>query len=99
MYYRGNNESIDIEIDRDGFAADKPVSINPVKKSFSLVLENRTGDAHTLSLNIKGFPAGTYMMKTGKKVAEKIILTVNTETIKVAMTDVPLTTLTFEMRN
>lgn len=73
LYYRDGNTSVDIECDRDGFAKDKAVTLDPAKGRLHAVIENRTGDTHATSIVIKGFPAGNYNLKTSNKPAEKIV--------------------------
>ncbi len=42
-----------LELDRDGFAAEKPIVTDKALKRIRIVLENRTGDAHATGLRLE----------------------------------------------
>ncbi|HEY4061330.1 MAG TPA: DUF5695 domain-containing protein [Puia sp.] len=52
LYYRRKDGNFDIELNRDGFAKDQPLIIGPDSLVFRL--EDRSGDAHTTSVLLKG---------------------------------------------
>ena len=52
IFYRRKEDGFDLELDRDGFAKDQPVIIG--RDSITFRLENRSGDAHTTSVTLKG---------------------------------------------
>jgi hypothetical protein len=47
-------------LDRDGFAAEKPVKVSMSLDEVSFVLENRTGDSHKTMLTVSATPAGRF---------------------------------------
>lgn len=49
-----------IQLDRDGFAENKPIVFARTLDEIHFVLENRTGDAHPAQLKLTGLPSGTY---------------------------------------
>jgi hypothetical protein len=57
-----------IALDRDGFAADQPIVLDPSLSRVSFAVENRTGDQHTTGL-LLSFPAGAgyTILQDGKK--------------------------------
>jgi hypothetical protein len=58
-----------LSLDRDGFAAEKQISVTPALDRVTFTLENRTGDSHTAILKVTS-PDGTEPKVTvdGKKV-------------------------------
>lgn len=73
FYYRNSNNKIDIELNRDGFAKDKFITIESSGKSLQLVLENRTMDMHVTPINILGL-SGNYEVKVNGKPAQQVHL-------------------------
>lgn len=53
-----NIQRLKIELDRDGFATDKPIRLDKRLGKISFTLENRAGDRHTTGLCLS-LPAGT----------------------------------------
>jgi hypothetical protein len=49
-----------VELDRDGFAKDKPLKFNEALTDIELPLENRSGDRHETALTLTGLPEGVY---------------------------------------
>ena len=47
-------------LDRDGFAAEKPIRLDDSWNEISFTLENRSSDAHDTQLSIEGLPNGDY---------------------------------------
>ena len=85
LYYRYGRSAMDVTLDRDGFAKDQPVKIAPATGNLRAVIENRSGDAHTTTLTIKGFPAGTYRMITGNKQTAGIEVNGHEQQLAIAM--------------
>jgi len=68
LYYRDGVKSVDIELDRDGFARDSSVVFDLSRDQLSFYVENRTGDRHTLSIHLKGDGLeGSYEDGQGKR--------------------------------
>jgi hypothetical protein len=63
-----SNLRLHILLERDGFAADKPVVVNNVGDKISFELENRAGSNHNAKLTLLGLPAGSYIAKMNGKV-------------------------------
>ena len=61
FFYRNGNSKIDLELDRDGFAADEPVIFDPLQQ-IRCTLENRTADAHETHITVKGL-TGSYSLE------------------------------------
>ena len=55
-----------MELDRDGFAANRAVGFNSSLSRIDFVLENRTLDAHKTNLQLRGLPAGTYRVSLNR---------------------------------
>ncbi len=51
------HERLKLELDRDGFAANQKIILDKGMRKLSFVLENRSGDAHTVTLKVSA-PAG-----------------------------------------
>jgi len=49
-------------LDRDGFAKNKPITVSDDLEEIRFSLENRTGDSHKTSLELKGLPPGSYQV-------------------------------------
>ncbi|HEV2473987.1 MAG TPA: DUF5695 domain-containing protein, partial [Chthonomonadales bacterium] len=61
---------VEMELRRDGFAAEKPVLFNRNLTRFTFQVENRSGGTHTSALRISGLPAGDYRVQlNGKRAA------------------------------
>jgi hypothetical protein len=58
-----NNLGMELQLNRDSFAASQNVSISEGKNSISFVLGNERPVAHTTRLTVKGLVAGTYSVK------------------------------------
>src|SRR6266700_1012449 len=53
---------LQMELARDGFARNMPVTFDPSLKQFSFLVENRSGDDHNTVLHLRGLPAGVYQV-------------------------------------
>ena len=84
LYYRNGKHSIDIEMNRDGFAKNKPVAIEPSGNSIQMILENRTMDAHPTQIEIKGL-TGNYGVSVNGKTIQQLILNAAGTTLTVPM--------------
>jgi hypothetical protein len=51
---------VELTLDRDGFAKDRPVTFDDALKQIDFQLENRGGGAHEAVLHLRGVPAGRY---------------------------------------
>ena len=60
-----DDSRIHLELDRDGFAAERLVQFPETLKSFRFHLENRTQDAHTTILKTSGLSPGSYVIELG----------------------------------
>lgn len=65
LYYRNGNKKTDLELDRDGFAANRAVTLD-LGRQIRCSLENRTGDAHKTHLTIRGL-TGSYSLEVDGK--------------------------------
>ena len=68
---QGNNR-LHILLDRDGFAAKKPVFFNTELTEIGFTLENRTGDKHTTRIALSGLAAGSYTIAIAGKESTSI---------------------------
>ncbi len=80
FHFIKSNLSIHILLERDGFAADKPVFVSNAGDEIRFDLENRSKSAagapekstHMTQLKVSGLPAGNFLVKVnGKTVAER----------------------------
>ena len=94
LYYRNSNAKIDIELASDGFAKDRVVTIDPSRTLLQFELENRTGDAHNVDMNIKGLQ-GTYQLKADGILLKKVSFTNDKSVISVPVKSTTTTTVTF----
>jgi hypothetical protein len=53
---------LQMELARDGFARNAPVTFDPSLTQFTFLLENRSGDEHDAVLHLRGLPAGVYQV-------------------------------------
>jgi len=60
-------ERLHLVLDRDGFAAGKPVEIRGGAEVLSFVLENRSGDGHSTALKVSGTFKGKYQVSADGK--------------------------------
>jgi hypothetical protein len=74
LYIRSKEHQIDIELQQDGFAREKPVVFDQTSGNLSFSIENRSGLAHTTSVLINGalytlsLPAGSSLTSFNKKI-------------------------------
>lgn len=54
-----------LALDRDGFAAEKPIRVSRAMDSFSFLLESRTPKKHPAVLTVEGLPPGEYSITDG----------------------------------
>jgi len=60
-----------VELDRDGFARERPISVREDLGEIAFDLENRTSDAHETVLELSGSAPGTYeVFLNGKSLAK-----------------------------
>jgi hypothetical protein len=69
FYYRNGDQQLDIELGSDGFERGKKIVFHPAGQSIQMILENRTGDAHTTKIFFKGLN-GRYEVKAGAKLQQ-----------------------------
>ena len=77
-----------IELARDGFAANQPITIDRGLRALSFSVENRTGDAHTVTIRL-ALPRGTSWDARGGGRALPVVA--NPDTDYPFRVDVPLT--------
>jgi hypothetical protein len=66
------NLRMHILLERDGFAADKPVFVSNSGDKIRFDLENRAKSKHTTQLKVSGLPEGIFLVKVdGKMIMEK----------------------------
>lgn len=53
-------QRVQMEFDRDGFASEQPVTFDDSLSRIDFSIENRSGEAHETSLQLRGLPAGSY---------------------------------------
>jgi hypothetical protein len=52
FFYRNGADGFDLELDRDGFAKDKPILIATPDGGISFAIENRSGDTHITTITL-----------------------------------------------
>ena len=65
-------QRVDILLDRDGFAKDKPVSFDDALAVVRFTLENRAAAGHDALVRIAGLPQGTYRATVQNRLAQKL---------------------------
>ena len=93
LYYRNGTQKMDVELNRDGFARDKMVSIDPQGKSLSFQIENRTADAHQVQINLKGLK-GVFELKLNGTKGQQIKLNPEGTVINISLTSALTTNVT-----
>ena len=93
LYYSNGNNKLDIELNRDGFAKGKTVIIDPSGSQLQFQLENRTGDAHAVQINIKGLK-GNFQLKADGTVLKNVIFDHEKAVIIIPVRSVKNTTVT-----
>jgi hypothetical protein len=85
---------LQIELARDGFAKNMPVTFDPSLTQFKFLVENRSNDEHDTVLHLHGLPAGVYQVT----IAGRSMPTVNSQhgephdvTLPIRSTTVPVT--------
>jgi hypothetical protein len=68
---RGERQ-LHILLDRDGFAAGRPIVVDDDLRDIRFTLENRTQDQHVATLCLAGLPAGDYSVHVDGKLAGQI---------------------------
>lgn len=92
FYYR-NGTNIDVELNRDGFAKDKFITLESSGKSLQLILENRTGDGHNTQITLRGL-SGNYDVKSNGKTIQQISFNKEGSVITLPMQGRGMTTVT-----
>ncbi len=82
IYYRNGDQKIDLELIRDGFKWNQVVMVDPTGKSVQFTIENRTADAHSLPVLVKGLK-GSYEIKVNGKAGKKITSNGDTSSINI----------------
>ena len=95
LYYRNGTNKMDIEMNRDGFAKGKPVIIDPTGKLLKFDIENRTRDAHVLSLNVKGLN-GRYQISANGKAVKQVQFNSGQTAVTIPVSAAALTSLTLQ---
>jgi hypothetical protein len=73
LYYRAGAIKIDLVLGRDGFDAHEPIVFDTAGKQIRFTLENRSGDAHILPVQVNGLK-GTYTVKTNGHYSATVVL-------------------------
>ena len=58
-------ERFHMELDRDGFAAGRPIEFDDALKAVSFTLESRSADQHTTMLRVAGLAPGEWAVESG----------------------------------
>jgi hypothetical protein len=65
LFVRAGGMRLDLELDRDGFAAGRPIEIREDLSRISFAVESRCGGAHEARLLVRGLPPGAYEIRAG----------------------------------
>ena len=66
-----NGRRTHIELDRDGFAADRAISFSPEMKLIEFEIENRGSSEHDTSIRFEGLSPGGYTMQDSDESSKK----------------------------
>jgi len=70
----------EMQLDRDGFAKERPISFNDSLRRISFVIENRSHDRHQSTLTLRGLPPGSYHLTCAGKPNVRFTSTTGQET-------------------
>jgi hypothetical protein len=91
-------QRLHMELDRDGYAKERPLVVADDLSRIQFVLENRTGDAHETGLMISGLPAGSYSISVDRKIVSTITGGVQSQKIQLPLGAGPLTDVAIAKR-
>ena len=76
-------------LERDGYAAGKPIRIKDDLSQILFTLENRSGHAHTAGLRLAGLPQGNYSVRAGGRTLTSIQGGPTEQTVLLPIGEVP----------
>ncbi|WP_340111498.1 DUF5695 domain-containing protein [Maribellus mangrovi] len=76
LYFRDNDRKFDVILKQDGFQKDQAIQFNKDGESIEFLVENRSGEAHQLSVEINGLK-GDYLVEAGENWSETVFLDEN----------------------
>ncbi|MEI6949036.1 DUF5695 domain-containing protein [Paraflavisolibacter sp. H34] len=94
LYYRNGPAQFDLELDRDGLARDRELLFTPSEGKLQFTLENRTSDAHTVHLSLRGLSGAFTLLVNGKPV-RPLRLNGEQTVVPVALDKRPLANIVF----
>jgi hypothetical protein len=69
-----DQQRVGIELERDGFKKDSPITVNKKRDRIDFVLENRTADKHQTRLTLDIKAAVNWIVKVDKKIVKPRII-------------------------
>ncbi len=78
-----HNLGLELRLNRDSFAAGRPVQIDQSQGAIGFTLENEWPDSHTTLFNIRGLSAGTYRIKVNNTEQSTLIVANPDDTIAI----------------
>lgn len=86
FYIVRGKQRVQMELDRDGFASEQAVTFDESLSRITFQVENRSGDAHETSLQLRGFPDGSYdVSMNGKSIVSFVSKTGEKQSVKLAI--------------
>ncbi len=92
LFCRLDSLSFDLLLQRDGFAKEKSVTIDPSGRLLRFVVENRSGDVHVLPVELKGLE-GDYLVEADNNPPQHIHLSKDSTTFTINLPAKGLTTM------
>jgi hypothetical protein len=65
---------LQIQLDRDGFAQDQPITFDDSLRRIAFIVENRSHDSHQTVLHLQGLPAGKYEISVDRHPVSEFVI-------------------------
>ncbi len=91
FFYRNGNLEIDLQLNRDGFAKEKPVSFELSGNLIKFSIENRTADIHDAVLDIKGMEGSYVIWVAGKRLSKQVFRSQTLSSLKIPINKIDTT--------
>jgi len=94
-----DDQRLHLELDHDGYAKERPVTVADDLSHIEFTLENRSSSAHQTGLTIAGLPAGEYAVTVDGRRVTAIQGTRESRTIRLPMGSAPTSQVTIARTN
>lgn len=87
FFHRVNDKQLDLELNRDGFAADQPIIYSKALSELNFTIENRTLDVHEIVLYLAGLKKGNYTLEVDGTPVRNIAVDGKKQEISIAINE------------